>query len=154
LFLIGNRNDGALSWRLDAKIYIASRTKGSLIFPFHACSAKADIGDDRRRIIFDSVSFNPALSPNVAPPPLTNVQISSTDVSISNAGMVIFRAHCTTELQRFGDHIGDAAHIDIYLVQAHDPRPVVFSQTIDSFPDESVPARWGTWKWGKISSPR
>jgi len=132
-------------WRLAAKIYIASRTKGELIIPFHACSATADIGDQRMRVTFDTVHLMPYPRTNPGVTPSLTVRHSPSELIVASAGMAIFYGDGTSSTTELGTNVGDPAHIRIDLVHAHDSRPVTLVQTIKSNPTSANTGQWGTW---------
>ena len=146
MYLLANkRDDRTLSWRLVAQIYVSSKTKGEMIFPFHACSAIADIGDHRRRVTFGGIFMKPYPDfPHGGLGSLT-LQRSSTDIIISSAGMATFNADTETSLAELGDNIGDPAHIRIELVQVHDSRPITLSKIIQRNPTPQAGGNWGAW---------
>ena len=143
--LANKRDDTTLSWRLDAQIYVSSKTRGEMIFPFHACSAIADIGGHRRRVNFGAIAIMPYPRPHPAAPSSPTIRFSSTEIIIASAGMVTFTASGSTPLTEFGNHIGDPAHCIIKLVQAHDSRPVILAESIQSDLTQRRSGQWGLW---------
>ena len=143
--LADKRDDTTLSWRLVAKIYASSKTRGEMIFPFHACTAIADIGDHRRRVSFGDIAIMPYPHPHPAAPSSPTIRFSSTEIIIASAGMVTFNASGSTPLGEYGNPIGDSAHCRIELVQAHDSRPVILAESIQGNPTQRQSGQWGLW---------
>lgn len=146
MYLVANKGDvTTLSWRIVAQIFVSSKTKGEMIFPFHACSAIADIGDHRRRVSFSDIAIIPYPRPYPGQAVSPKIQHSSTEIIIASAGMVTFIASRVTPLTQFGNNIGDPAHIRIELVQAHDSTPVILTKSIQSNPTQQGSMAWGAW---------
>ena len=146
MYLLANRRDPkSLSWHLVAQVYVSSKTRGEMIFPFHACSAMADIGDHHRRVNFGDIAIMPYPHPHPAAPSSPTIQFSSTEIIIASAGMVTLSASSEMFLAEFEYNIEVPAHIRIELVQAHDSRPVILAKSIQSNPTQRRSGQWGLW---------
>lgn len=146
MFLLANkRSDMHLSWRLAARIYVSSKTRREMIFPFHACSATTEIGGQQRRVEFEKICIYPHPRPWTGGPDAPTIKYSATEVIVASAGMVAFDANAETSLAPFGNNIGDPAHVKIELVQTHDSRPITLVQSLASSAILQGSSGWGVW---------
>ena len=135
----------ALGWCLDMKIYIVSRTKGKIVFPFHSCSASVDIGGNPRHVEFNKVLLEPF--PRAVPGQSGSLTVhgSPTEIIVDGAGMAVFTGYGRSTRAKFGDNIGDVADVRVELSQAHDPRSIALVHSIKSNTGPLSSTTWGTW---------
>jgi len=130
-YLLSNITDtNTLAWRLEMKIYMVSRTKGKVVFPFHSCSASVDIAGNPRHAELNEIFLEPF--PRAVPGEHRSLTVhgSPTEIIVDGAGMAIFNGFGRSSRTKFGDHIGDAADVRVELVQAHDSRSITLAHSI------------------------
>lgn len=95
-----------LGWQFTVELYVTSATRARLIIPYHRCAALFSIEPFLSGITLHSITLSPRVRQYMAgqePVFPTDPRLSRTvDASISEAiidgaGLVILRAHCTTD---------------------------------------------------------
>jgi hypothetical protein len=95
-----------LDWQLIVELYVTSATRARLIIPYHRCTAQFSIAPFLSGIALHSITLRPRVRPlMLGPEPVfptdprlsRTVDASISEVIIDDAGLVILRAHCTTE---------------------------------------------------------
>lgn len=133
----------SLHWIVKVVMYISSRVRSEMIFPFHLCSASIDFGDHSRRILFTGQLMEQYPEPQDNK--RTTIRGTSTEIIIPSAGMVIFKAYAETTLNEVQDDGENIAQIGVNLVQTHDDRPIFISGSVNPNSAMRGIGNWQTW---------
>ena len=131
-----------LNWHLSMRLYFVSNSEKDIFIPFHRCEISVDLPDERRRFQLGQPYLEPYPPAVVDVVGRTTVQGTGTEVIIRKAGMVTLSAFSKSPI--VGNNIGDLAVVRVQLTQAHDPRPILLTQSLPSH--ESEHGEWGLWR--------